>query len=316
MINLSLPGNLSNHTAPQFHNSPELWTIIGIFTIMSNTVLLVCICNSKFTRNLFHVLLGSTFMISILLGIFFIFPMYSDSDYIHTAKYCTLMPMLSSSFTFNYLLHHLLISIDQHYRIRWPRHYCKFNGKKRWIVIVAVLWLVAHIVMAIPIMVYFQLQAGQCLNPVNSDTFITLFYAYFVGFFIFPTGVIAINYILIYYFICKKYSKVNSFSRSATNLHRPQKKNKAHIIAMRMGVLALILFVMVYPFAFPMLAIYFRYRDNWILSIADVSRYFAVSYSALNPLLYSCLIRTVKRSLLENMYRLQQILSDCFTDDA
>ena len=314
-MNVAISGNYSNQTTHQFHNSRELWTVIGILTILSNLVLLVCIANSKFTRNLFHVLVGSTFMIGILYGIFFVFPMYSYSKYIHVSKYCTIMPMLSSAFTFNYILHHLLICIDQYYRIRWPRYYRKFNGKKRWMIIIVALWFIAHLIVAIPIMVFPQLQPWQCYHQVNASAHHALFYIFIIVLFIVPTGVITVIYSLMYYKIHKKYSKVSSFSLNMANRKRPMKKNKAHITAMRMGVLALIFFLMVYPFAIPMLAIYFRYRDNWLQSILDVTRYTAVFYSALNPLLYSCLIRTVQRSLMDNMYKLQQLLSKFFEID-
>ncbi|RDD38809.1 Alpha-1B adrenergic receptor [Trichoplax sp. H2] len=306
--------NVSNQTGlnSQFHNSIELWTVIGIFTVISNSVLLICIAISKFTRNLFHVLIGSTFMIGILLGMFFIFPIYSTKNYIYESSYCTLLPMIGSSFILNYILHQLLICIDQYYRTRWPRHYRKFYGKKRWVIIIVLLWLFAHLAVAIPVILLPEMQPNCCLNQCDSNSVLILFYIYFIGIFVTPSAAIIVFYSSIYYRIWRKYTKVNSFSASNSSRHRRRKKNKAHIAAMRMGILAAIFMLMVLPFGLPLLAVYFQFRQKWILYLVDATRYIALFYPMLNPLLHSCLINTVKRALLGNMHALQQILSECF----
>ncbi|RDD38815.1 Alpha-1A adrenergic receptor [Trichoplax sp. H2] len=287
-------------------DSRELWFIIGILSIITNSMLLFGISKAKIFRNLTTIIIGSSFVIGILFGGIYVLPRFAIVGYRKWGLICSLLPVLGSSFLLNYNLHQCLICFDRLIAVNWPVLYKTTLSQHHYLIAIGMIWTSSLLVAIVPVLTFRPLQISDCILYSSDTTAEEIFlYLLFFGCIFFPITVIVTFYAYIFYVIYMRKRKINQTNASISPVQYSIIRRKTMYASIQMATLTLVFLCMMLPYLLLFLIV--RLRSVKLMSLplyyfAQFSRYIAFAYPAINPLLYAYFVESIRDALF---YRLK-----------
>ncbi|RDD38812.1 Trace amine-associated receptor 1 [Trichoplax sp. H2] len=300
--------NCSLTESCKFTYTEGIWLFIGVFTVITNSALLLSLRTSNIRRSPSNMLIESTFVIGILFGGMYIIPRWTAIKYIYKFGYfCSMLPPLGASLFLNYNLHQCLICLYRWFAIKNSLQLYK-SIKRKLSIFLSASWILSFIMGYMPLMTYRKIRHDRCVTSSDNLPAKKIYHCWqFFALFILPATVIVICYSKILHVFYTQRRKVftTRIISGISDVIKRIPNSRTVKASLQIGLLAIIFVVMIAPYVcvytLSILGFIKPEPNDIIYSLHKALQYLAFLYPAVNPLLYAYFIDSIRYNFFKNI---------------